>query len=77
VTGATAYQVQWSRSSYPWKASGTVTTFATSTLLDLKPGVWYYRVRGLNQTQLRRAEMTWSRSVRVRVARPTFTVAGG
>ncbi len=75
VTGATAYQVQWSRSRYPWRASGLVKTFATSTVLDLPTGKWYYRVRGLNQTQLRRAEMAWSAPVAVRVAAPRFSIA--
>lgn len=77
VTGATAYQVQWSRTKYPWRAAGMVKTFATSSLLDLTPGTWYYRVRGLNQTQLRRAEMAWSLPVRVKVVRPTFALARG
>ncbi len=73
--GATAYQVQWSRSKYPWRATGMVKTYATSALLDLGPGTWYYRVRGLNQTQIRRAEMAWSAPVRVKVARPTFSIS--
>lgn len=77
ATGATAYQVQWSRSRYPWKPAGSKTTLATATLLELTPGVWYYRVRGLNQAQLRKAEMAWSKPVRVKVARPTFSVSGG
>ena len=75
VTAATAYQVQWSRTKYPWRAVGGKTTFATSSLLDLGPGTWYYRVRGLNQTQIRRAEMAWSLPVRVKVAQPTFTIS--
>jgi len=74
ATGATAYQVQWSKSRYPWKATGTVTTFATSAILNLGPGTWYYRVRGLNQTQIRRAEMAWSAPVAIKVAQPKFTV---
>lgn len=74
ATGATAYQVQWSKNRYPWKATGTVTTFATSAVLNLSPGTWYYRVRGLNQTQIRRAEMAWSAPVAVKVATPKFTV---
>jgi hypothetical protein len=77
VIGATAYQVQWSRSKYPWRAAGSVKTYATSALLDLAPGTWHYRVRGLNQTQLRRAEMAWSAPVRVKIARPTFAVVSG
>ena len=45
---ASSYEVQWSRSLYPWRPAGTKATFATSTVLNLKPGHWYYRVRGLN-----------------------------
>ena len=36
ATGATAYQVQWSKSRYPWRAAGTVKTFATSAILTLR-----------------------------------------
>lgn len=75
ATGATAYQVQWSRSRYPWRAAGLIKTFATSAVLDLPAGKWYYRVRGLNQTQLRRAEMAWSLPVTIRVAPPRFSIA--
>ncbi|MGL6278709.1 MAG: hypothetical protein ACRC50_04040 [Gaiella sp.] len=75
ATGATAYEVQWSKSRYPWRPVGSKVTLATSTLLDLDSGAWYYRVRGLNQAQLRKAEMAWSRPVAVRIARPTFAIA--
>lgn len=75
ATGATAYEVQWSKTRYPWRPAGSKVTLATSTLLDLAAGSWYYRVRGLNQAQLRKAEMAWSRPVPVRVARPTFSIA--
>jgi hypothetical protein len=72
ATGATAYEVQWSRTSYPWKASGKQVTYATSAVLQLPTGKWYYRVRGLNQAQLRKAEMTWSAATPVIVASPKF-----
>jgi hypothetical protein len=75
ATGATAYEVQWSKSRYPWRPVGSKVTLATSSLLDLGPGAWYYRVRGLNQAQLRKAEMAWSLPVRVKIARPTFSIA--
>jgi hypothetical protein len=77
ATGATAYQVQWSKTRYPWRSSGTVKTYATSAVLSLAPGTWYYRIRGLNQTQLRRAEMAWSAPVALKVAQPRFSIAGG
>jgi hypothetical protein len=77
ATGATAYQVQWSKTRYPWRAAGTVKTFATSAILSLPSGAWYYRIRGLNQAQMRRAEMAWSPPVAVKVATPKFTISGG
>lgn len=75
ATGATAYEIQWSKSRYPWRPTGSKVTLATSSLLDLGPGTWYYRVRGLNQAQLRKAEMSWSTPVRVKISRPAFSVA--
>jgi hypothetical protein len=76
VTGATAYEVQWSRSRYPWRARGSATTFATSVVLQLGSGVWYYRVRGLNAAQVGTPAMTWSAPVAVKVVRPTFKITG-
>jgi hypothetical protein len=75
VVGATGYEVQWSRSRYPWRPSGRLTTFATSALLRLSPGLWYYRVRGVDAVQVGVSGMTWSDPVAVRVARPTFRVS--
>ena len=75
VVGATAYQVQWSKTTYPWRASGKRTTLSTSSLLSLKPGLWYYRVRGLNSTQVGTPAMTWSAPAAVRVIRPTFRIS--
>ena len=47
-------------------------TYSTSAVLDLSPGAWYYRVRGLNQTQLKKQEMSWSRPIKLTVAKPSF-----
>lgn len=77
VLGATQYEVQWSRSKYPWRKRGSTRTYATTTVLKLAPGVWYYRVRGLNAAQVGTPAMTWSNPVAVRVVRPTFSIAGG
>lgn len=76
VVGATAYEIQWSRTKYPWRPRGKVTTFATSAVLKLPTGLWYYRVRGLNTVQIGTSAMTWSAPVAVRVARPTFRISG-
>ena len=75
VMGATQYEVQWSRVTYPWRKRGSTKTFATSTVLRLTPGLWYYRVRGLNAAQVGTPAMTWSAPVAVRVARPTFRIS--
>jgi hypothetical protein len=75
VVAATAYQVEWSRSVYPWRRAGHHTTMSTSAVLNLGPGRWYYRVRGLNAMQIGVSSMTWSKPVAVTVSRPTFRVS--
>ena len=77
VVGATQYEVQWSRVKYPWRKRGSTRTFATTSVLKLSPGLWYYRVRGLNAAQVGTPAMTWSTPVAVRVVRPTFAISGG
>jgi hypothetical protein len=76
VVAATGYEIEWSRSVYPWRASGHRITQSTSAVLNLPSGRWYYRVRGLNSMQVGVSAMTWSKPVAVRVARPTFRVSG-
>jgi hypothetical protein len=75
VVGATQYEVQWSRSSYPWRKRGSLKTYATSAVLRMAPGRWYYRIRGLNIAQVGTPTMTWSAPVAVTVARPTFQIS--
>lgn len=77
VVGATAYEIQWSRTKYPWRARGSYLTYSTSSVLKLGAGLWYYRVRGLNAAQVGTPAMTWSAPVSVRVVRPTFQIARG
>jgi len=73
--GADQYQVQWSKTSYPWRKEGEKLTYATSALLPLEPGSWFYRVRGINFSLPGTARaMTWSKPVGLSVSRPTFTV---
>jgi hypothetical protein len=73
--GADQYQVQWSKSRYPWAKAGEKFTFATSALLPLEPGLWYYRVRGVNFSLPGSARaMSWSAPIGLRVAKPTFAV---
>jgi len=77
VVGATAYEVQWSRMKYPWRSRGSALTYATSSVLQLGTGLWYYRVRGLNAAQVGTSAMSWSAPVAVKVVRPTFRISGG
>ena len=84
--GAYAYEVQWSKTRYPFKpqpdpenqnALGTM-TFGTSTVLPLKPGTWYYRVRGFGfSLRTGSQEMSWSDPAKIVVAKPKFKVVGG
>jgi hypothetical protein len=73
--GAETYEIQWAKSGYPWKTLGTTTTAATSALLPLTPGRWYYRVRGLNADAVSKPQMAWSAAVQLDIARPVFAVA--
>jgi hypothetical protein len=77
VVGATEYEIQWSRVSYPWRKRGSLRTVATSAVLHLSAGLWYYRVRGLNDAQVGTPAMTWSAPIAVKVVRPTFRITGG
>jgi hypothetical protein len=83
--GAALYEVQWSKTRYPFRAetdprTGTkgLLTLSTSALLPLKPGTWWYRVRGINYSLPTGAQqMSWSAAARVGVAKPRFTVVRG
>src|SRR5262249_11568599 len=73
---AIGYEVQWSHTTYPWKAAGSDWTFSTSALLSkLKPGNWYYRVRGFDPFIPGPAtQLTWSAPTAIRVAAPVFKI---
>jgi hypothetical protein len=72
--GATAYEVQWSKKAYPWRPEGNLFTFSTSANLPLKPGSWYYRVRGIDLSLPGSAQMTWSDKMGLVIAKPKFKV---
>ena len=58
-------------------ALGTL-TLGTSTVLPLKPGTWYYRVRGFNYALPTGAQqMSWSDPAKIVVAKPRFRIVGG
>ena len=78
AVGATTYEVQLSRKSYPWKVTWSTSTAATSVVLPLgraAVGSWYYRVRGVNPALPDGAQaMSWSKPVRVNVTGDRFVV---
>ncbi len=77
VLGAQEYEIQWSKSANPWRPLGSLVTGATSSLLPLEPGSWYYRVRGYNHSFLKRPQMAWSTPTALKVSKPTFSVVKG
>jgi hypothetical protein len=75
--GAFEYEVQWGHKAYPFNAVGKVTTLtsATSYVLPVGPGTWYYRVRGLNAfIPGNEPLMSWSDPTKLVVTRPSFRV---
>jgi hypothetical protein len=72
---AQKYQVQWSKSNTPFVATGTVLTTATSLVLPVGVGTWYYRVRGFDYSLPTDAQqMSWSPVASVTVKPPTFAI---
>ena len=71
VIGATKYQVEMSRTLYPWHPTKHVGTPATSVVLPVTKfdaGTWYYRVRGFNTSLPKGAQaMAWSKPIQVKV----------
>ena len=78
--GAEVYEVQWSKSQYPFtpevdNATGEAgkMTFSTSVVLPVGPGTWWYRVRGFDYSLPTGAQqMSWSDPVKLVVAQPKF-----
>lgn len=72
---ASVYEVQWSRTRYPFAPRGARLTYSTSTVLPLKPGTWWYRVRGYDYNLPTGAQaMAWSAPTSLVVAAPKFRV---
>ena len=77
AVNATAYELQWSKKPYPFKVVGTHLILATSIVLNLKPGTWYYRVRGYDYNLPTGAqEMAWSNPTKIIVAAPKLHIVG-
>jgi hypothetical protein len=81
--GAEVYEVQWSKTKYPFRAELTssgapgLMTSSTSTVLPVGPGAWWYRVRGFDYSLPTKAQqMSWSDPVQIVVAAPKFKLVG-
>ena len=78
VPGATAYEVQWSKTRAPWRpaSKAPLYTAGTSALLeDLVPGKRYYRVRGIDPyIPGPIKQMTWSPPQPLRLTKPRFLI---
>ena len=74
---ASTYVIEWSKTKYPWRPAGHVKTPATSAVLPLQPGTWFYRVRGVNDSIPGNQNMQWSGVAKVNIAKPTFAVVQG
>ena len=74
VPGADTYEVEWSPSRYPWRAVKRLAIDGgTATSLPLKPGRWWYRIRGINSALPQGHQfMTWSQPLQLAVAKPKF-----
>jgi hypothetical protein len=72
--GATRYEVQWSKTEYPWRKAGKLVTPATSALLELPVGKWYYRIRGLDRTLPGSQGLTWTDPIAIQIMPRTFDV---
>jgi hypothetical protein len=73
--GARRYEVQWSRTASPWRTAVTRETAGNAAQFKLTPGVWYYRIRGLDPTVPGAKDgMSWSSRQYVRIRPRTFVV---
>jgi hypothetical protein len=75
IAAADEYEIQVSRTRYPWRTRGSLVTPATSAMLNLPPGTWYYRVRGLDALMTgSRPELSWTTPVKIVFTRPRFKI---
>jgi hypothetical protein len=74
VPGADTYEVEWSPTRYPWRAVKRIPVDGgTATMLPLKPGGWWYRIRGVSSALPEGHQtMAWSLPLQIRVAKPKF-----
>jgi hypothetical protein len=74
--GATNYEIQLSRTPYPWRVAKSLATPSTAIMLPLSRldvGTWYYRIRGVNTALPKGGQkMSWSSPVSVRITGNQF-----
>lgn len=72
--GADTYEIEWSPTRYPWRAVRRIEVDGgTATTLPLKPGSWWYRIRGINSALPQGHQfMSWSPPLQLKVANPKF-----
>ena len=72
--GADTYEIEWSPSRYPWRAIKRIPVDGgTAATLPLKPGNWWYRIRGINDAlPAGHQYMSWSPPLQLTVAKPKF-----
>ena len=81
--GAEAYEVQWSKTRYPFRPETAPGSFGkgfltatTAAVLPVGPGTWWYRVRGYDfSLPTGVQQMSWSPLAKLVVAKPKFRVA--
>ena len=72
---ADTYEVEWSKTAYPFTAAGSLMTPATSAILPLSTGTWYYRVRGFDYNLPTGSQMlSWSDTEQIVIVPPSFKV---
>ena len=83
--GASVYELQWSKTKYPFNpehdprtgATGTM-TYSTSLVLPLNAGTWYYRVRGIDfNLPSGVQQMAWSDPEQLVVTKPKLQIVVG
>ncbi len=75
---AVTYEVQLSRSKYPWNLAKSLTSVVPSAVLPLTRkdvGTWYYRVRGVNPDLTGPAQkLAWSKPTAIKISGDRFVV---
>jgi hypothetical protein len=69
------YEIEWSSTSYPFNAQGSIMTPSTSVMLPVAIGTWYYRVRAFDDNLPTGAQsLGWSDTSKIVVAGAKFRI---